>query len=130
MAEDVFGGMNIVTGRWESVAIWEKMRDLLTLAVHVTKLAPWFQRIPFPKQVRKRIHLGRDSGMGQLLKLFFNSQWANLAAAVNCGESVCTIGICYVVNKIILPSNFKIWRRGGTDHIDTGYSWQGPQALE
>jgi hypothetical protein len=25
----------------------------------------------------------------------------NLAAAVNCGESVCTIGICYVVNKII-----------------------------
>jgi hypothetical protein len=24
-----------------------------------------------------------------------------MAAAVNCGESVCTIGICYVVKKII-----------------------------
>jgi riboflavin synthase alpha subunit len=32
----------------------------------------------------------------------------NLAAAVNCGESVCTIGICYVVNKIILPSKFNV----------------------
>jgi hypothetical protein len=29
-------------------------------------------------------------------------------AAVNCGESVCTIGICYVANKIILPSKFNV----------------------
>jgi hypothetical protein len=38
MAEDVFSGMNVVTGGWESVAIWEKMRDLLTLLLNQREL--------------------------------------------------------------------------------------------
>jgi hypothetical protein len=40
---DVFGGMNIVTGGWESVKTLDKMRDMLTLAV--MKLAHWYQSI-------------------------------------------------------------------------------------
>jgi hypothetical protein len=31
-----------------------------------------------------------------------------MAAAVNCGEIVCTIGICYVVNQILLPSKYNV----------------------
>jgi hypothetical protein len=48
---------------------------------------------------------------------------------VNCGESVCTIGICYVVNKINLPqnsiTNIKKQFQGGGGSQDFGHGGGG-----